>query len=93
MSTTDTAIDAWLTAVMESAEELAHSALSEPDVTFEEPMSGLPTGMAGAYVALVGDEANIQFGVVAGAGVCEDLARRLLMMDEAFYDPAPICWR
>jgi len=82
MSTTTTAIEGWLAAVIDSAEELATSALGRTAVAFDDPVRGLPSGMAGAYVALVGDDANIQFGLVAGPGVCESLARILLMLEE-----------
>ena len=82
MTITHAETDAWLTAVLQSAEDLALNVLNAADVTFDAPVRGLPAATAGAYVALVGDEANIQFGVVATPGVSDALARAVLMIDD-----------
>jgi len=71
----------WLDAVVESAQDLAANTLSMVDVVFGEPRQGLPSGVRGAYVALVGDEANVQFGLVASHEVCDRMARAMLMLD------------
>lgn len=81
MTTTKTNIDAWLAAIVASGEEIATTALGAADVVLEDPVPHFPTGMAGAFIALVGDVANIQVGLVASPMDCDLVARMLLMAD------------
>jgi len=75
------AFGTWIAALISSAGELASEALHVAQELDGPTADTLPRGQAGAYVALVGDEENLQFGVVAQPAVCDAVARALLMLE------------
>jgi hypothetical protein len=70
----------WVDAILSSAAELATTSLGFGRVQVVSAGTGLPQGQASAYIALVGDEHNIQLGLVADPEVCDRLARSLLLL-------------
>ncbi len=76
-----TPLAAWVDAMVASMEEFAVSALGFEGVEVVRSHAGLPSDLAGAYVALVGDASSLQFGLVGDERACGSVARALLMMD------------
>jgi hypothetical protein len=71
----------WADAIVSSVTDLAITSLGFNDVEVVGTGAGLPQGLQSAYVALVGDDHNIQLGLVADPEACDQLARSLLLFE------------
>ncbi len=65
----------------ESAEEVAKGALGLDGATVVERQAGLPHGVEGSCVALVGDECSLQVGLSSSPEGCRSLAQSMLGME------------
>lgn len=80
----NTELSDWVSAMTDAAIEFGQQMLDAQDAAAGGALSSMP-GSSGAYLALVGDQAAMQLGVVATPTDCATIARALLMMnaDEA----------
>lgn len=78
---TDSSFGEWVEALVQAADELATSALSFDGIERLGETPGLPDPLEGAFIALVGEDTNVQFGLVGDETTCASLARSLLFME------------
>ena len=74
-------VEDFLQLVAESTNELAKGALGLDGATVLERQAGLPRGVEGSCVALVGDECSLQVGLSSSPEGCRALAGAMLGME------------
>jgi CheY-specific phosphatase CheX len=70
----------WLTALLDSVQELSQTALGWEMVRSPQSPTAVPLGTMGGFVALVGEELSAQIGVTASRVGCQQLCKVLLAM-------------
>jgi CheY-specific phosphatase CheX len=81
MAVTEVALDPWLSAFLDSTDELATTAMGLEGVELQSVGNKLPSAAdlkRGAFIPLTSDVNSLQLGFGAGNETCEHLAKTLL---------------